>query len=196
MTPKASPFVIFSLPRSRTAWLSQWLTYGPQTCGHDEVIGRSSVSELAGHLRSLAGSVETGAVIGWRALRAALPESRFLVLRRDPTEVIMSLHRAGIPYTEELLLEISARDAMLDQLSAEPGVTSIDYGLLGTAGVACWLMEELLGVEFCPDRWHRMEGLNIQINLLARMASLQRHEAGLLAIREEVSRGPRVAGLH
>ncbi len=28
------PFVVFGLPRSRTAWLSRFLTYGDWVCGH------------------------------------------------------------------------------------------------------------------------------------------------------------------
>ena len=31
------PFVVFALPRSRSAWLARFLTWGDWMCGHDEL---------------------------------------------------------------------------------------------------------------------------------------------------------------
>ena len=65
------PFVIFALPRSRTFWLSKFLTAGGWVCEHDEarhVRGMDDVRSALG--REFTGYVETGAAPFWPLIRS------------------------------------------------------------------------------------------------------------------------------
>lgn len=89
------PFAILALPRSRTAWLSAWLTDGDRVCYH-EALGyahtRDTLRRLAADRHGLA---ETSGLALPRVLHSALPDANYLVVRRDPQQVIASLDRLG-----------------------------------------------------------------------------------------------------
>ena len=38
MNEAPSPFVVLSMPRSRSKWLSVFLSYGEWGCGHEELL--------------------------------------------------------------------------------------------------------------------------------------------------------------
>ena len=44
MTPP--PFVVLSLPRSRSYWLSRYLSYGGWHCGHEEIRHARTLSDV------------------------------------------------------------------------------------------------------------------------------------------------------
>ena len=59
-----APFIVFSLPRSRSAWVARFLSYGEKRCGHDVATECGSLAELTGRLHGeYAGTAETGAVV-------------------------------------------------------------------------------------------------------------------------------------
>jgi hypothetical protein len=66
------PFVIFGLPRSRTAWLAHWLGLGRGLVGHDMAIEANTAQGFLDALWQRAGTVETGAMRAWRLLRLAI----------------------------------------------------------------------------------------------------------------------------
>src|SRR6185503_11458650 len=79
----SAPFVLFSLPRSRSAWLSVLLSRPGALVGHDIGIGCAQPEDFAQRLRSdLAGTCETGAAFAWRLIRWLVPDARFAVVRR------------------------------------------------------------------------------------------------------------------
>ena len=70
----ASPpsFVVLAMPRSRTKWLSQFLSYGPWQVGHDEIRHCRSMDDVAAWLsQPFTGTIETAARAAfWRLLPA------------------------------------------------------------------------------------------------------------------------------
>ena len=63
------PFVVLALPRCCTAWLAQWLSYGPWQCGHDEIRHCRSLDDVKLWLaQPFTGTVETAAAPFWRML--------------------------------------------------------------------------------------------------------------------------------
>ena len=48
MTPP--PFVVLSLPRSRSYWLSRYLSYGGWHCGHEEIRHARTLSDVRGRV--------------------------------------------------------------------------------------------------------------------------------------------------
>lgn len=181
------PFVVFSLPRSRSAWLAHFLSYPPagKAVGHDTLVECKSMAEflLPFDNGALAGTVETGAILGWRLIRAKMPRAKFVVLRRPVHEIANSLARFGIKLTEEELL---ARAGMLDAVARAPGTFVIDSSDLDDPNCAEFLFEELLEVEFDFGWWERCQRINIQVNMQERLDLLSKNYEQLERLKLEV----------
>jgi len=184
------PFLILALPRSRTAWLSHFLTYGPKVCEHDYIINCASIEEfLLAFRQGLAGSVETGAMLGWKVLRQRMPTARIVLVRRDYQEAARSLANAcgeagvvlPIPYDE-----LATRDSLLDAISQMPGVRQIRYEELSDESTCHWLFEHCLELPFDRDHWARLASTNIQIDMRSRIELLVHRQPQLEALRAEV----------
>ena len=65
-----TPFLIYALPRSRTYWLSKFLSYGDWVCGHDQIRYFRTIDDIKGWLNLPAtGSAETGIAEWWRVVQ-------------------------------------------------------------------------------------------------------------------------------
>ena len=181
------PFVILALPRSRTAWLAHWLHGEAHPVGHDTLIECASVNDfLRGFEKGLRGSVETAAVEGWRRLRAELPTVRIVTVRRPLGEVRTSLAAFGL----EADAELAKRDAALDEVE-QAGAERIDFADLRQRGCRKWLWQHVLPeVPFDPARSDAFEGVNIQVDMPARVEQLRRRAPYATALREDLRNGP------
>lgn len=153
------PFVIFALPRSRTAWTSAFLTYGGWFCAHDEARHLRGLADLkAWFAQPMTGSVETAAAPWWRLLP---DDVTVATIRRPVHEVANSLARFGfdpvaiVPYLRRL-------DAKLDQIEARRGALSVSFDELGTEAGCARLFEHCLGVQHDPEWRRAMASVNIQ----------------------------------
>lgn len=165
-----SPFIILGLPRSRTYWLSQFLSYGGWHCGHEESIKMRGLDDLRSYLaQKFSGSAETAAAPYWRLLRRLSPNLKIVVVRRPVDEVVASLVRTGI-VSDRTVVEAEMRkvDAKLDQIEKRaPGVLSIKFSDLNKERVCKQVFEFCL--PFSHDRawWLRLAQHNLQTNLPA-----------------------------
>ena len=167
-----SPFIVFSLPRSRSAWLSRFLSYEGRKCGHDLAPECSSLDEFTQRLRGeYAGTAETGAMVGWRALLRRLPDARIAVVRRPVPEVFHSLARFGLA-SSALMEELLQRDAMLDQLASIPAVKSFAFADLNGIDACHELFEHCLGIPLEWEWWEGLANVNIQVNVPERLQYL------------------------
>lgn len=183
MVSAPSPFIVLSLPRSRSAWLAHFLAYGGARVGHDIATECSSVADFRARLAPLDGTCETGAVLGWRLIRAELPDAKLVIIQRDPMEVAASLGKFGIrPDVEELVL----RRVMLDQVAALPGVQSLPVEALDDPLVCKQLFESLLDAAFDWQWWTRFNQLNIQVDMPKRLVRLAQNHEKLEAFKREV----------
>lgn len=168
-------FIIFALPRSRTKWLSEWLSYDGRKVGHDIAVECATPDEFLDRLGHLDGTVETSAMLAWRLLRARLPQAKFVTVHRPVAEVRASFERLGIvPQPSDL----EERDAMLDALEMYEqlpgrGDAFIDlwFSDLASERSRAWLFEYLTGKTF-DWTWDQSFRRNIQIDMHARMTYL------------------------
>jgi hypothetical protein len=160
-----TPFVIFALPRSRTAWLSRFLTYGPWHCGHEELRHCRSLDDVnSWFAQPFIGSVETAGAFFWRLLP---PNARVVTIRRPVHEVIPSLAKAGLAFDEPVMRrQIEHLDRKLDQVERRiSGVLRVEFDALGDEGTCAQLFERCLELPF-DQVWHdALSPVNIQINL-------------------------------
>jgi len=186
----STPFLVLALPRSRTAWLSHFLTYGPKVCEHDYIINCTSIEEfLLAFRQGLAGSVETGAMLGWKIIRQRMPTAKIVLIRRDYQEAARSLAKAceaagvvlPVPYDE-----LATRDSLLDAISQMPGVHQLRYEQLSDEASCRWLFEHCLELPFDQEHWQRLASTNIQIDMRSRIELLVHRQPQLAALRAEV----------
>ena len=189
------PFIVFSLPRSRSAWTARFLSYGERRCRHDLATECASLGEFTDRLRGeYAGTVETGAVIGWRALRRHLPDARIAVIRRPIPEVYASLTRFGLGGSD-LMNELIQRDGMLDELANVHGVQSFTFASFNSIESCRELFEYCLGEPFDWEWWEGLAGVNIQVDVPERLRFLEANRERIEAIKREAAeegRAPRI----
>ena len=121
-----APFVILGLPRSRTFWLSRFLSYGDWHCGHDELRHCRTLDDVKAWLsQPCTGTVETAAAPFWRLLPHLAPEARVVTIRRPVDEVVDSLARCGMPVARET---VEHWDHKLDQVERRiPGTLRVRF---------------------------------------------------------------------
>src|SRR5664279_2954834 len=122
------PFVVLAMPRSRSYWLSRFLSAGGWHCGHDELRHMRSLDDVRSWLaQPLTGTVETAAGPFWRLLMDLAPDARVVVLRRPVAEVVDSLVRLG--FERAPMVRIMTRlDAKLAQIAVRvPGCLSVSF---------------------------------------------------------------------
>lgn len=181
MLEASRPFVVFSLPRSRSAWASVFLSTPTRICAHDLGPRVDTLDEFVDAVRGLyAGTCETGAAFAWPLIRQQLPEARFAVIRRDPAAVIRSLEALGITGQEG---EMWGRARDLDRISAEPGTLTIDFDDLQAPWRANELYEHCTGRR-APMGWAQHLGQkNIQVDLPAELALLSARRPKIEALK-------------
>lgn len=195
MTSGAAPFIVLSLPRSRSAWMAHWLSYPGKLVGHDIAIRAKSVSEFLSHFTYADGTCETSAMLGWRLLKHELPRLKTLVVIRDPREVLESLSKKGIALTEELTNEVLSRWHMLQAIGSAKDVKAVRFEELNNRDIRAMIFEHLLELGFDDDWDARFAYTNIQIDFAARMEQLARNRDQIAAFKGEVLARQQVIGM-
>ena len=182
-----APFIVYSLPRSRSAWVARFLSYGGRKCGHDLATECATLDEFASHLRSdYAGTAETGAMIGWRAMARRFPGAKVAVVRRPVDEVYASLGKFGLG-GQQLTDMLVERDAMLDDIARLPGVRSFTFAGLKTIEACSNLFEHCLGVPFDWEWWEGLANVNVQVDVHAQLRFLEANRERIESIKREAS---------
>jgi GNAT superfamily N-acetyltransferase len=179
------PFVVFGLPRSRTAWLAAWLgLVSGAPVAHDAAIESDTIDGwLETVFRRVRGTCETGAVEAWPILRRAIPECRIVTVQRDVEAVARSLTDAGaVPPMDDLYRRAEA----LGVLALQPGVLSVTFADLADPRVCALVQEHCLGVPFNWQAWCEMAPRNVQLDMPARLARLAERTPAILTIRAEL----------
>lgn len=189
-----APFIILSLPRSRSAWLASFLSYGGLRCGHDIAVDCASIADFRAALAVLAGTCETGAAFAWRLLREEYPAAKMVVVRRPVAGVMASfaklLPAEALPALDH---EMWMRACYLGELSEQPGVMFIEHRALVYEDVCARLFEHCLGIPHDHDWWLRASKINIQIDWPRRLQRLAQNAEQIAALKAEVAERLRAA---
>lgn len=180
-----APFIVFALPRSRTAWVAYYLAQNKRLVGHDIGIWCKNPEDFFANFEAgMVGTVETGAMIGWGLIKERLPHARFAVIRRPVDGVKRSLGQFGIiPNAGEM----EARDRMLDEISAYPGVLSVTFSGMYEAQARGALYEHCLQEPY-DGLWDaEIAGRNIQIDVFERMRRLAENQVGIAELKASLA---------
>ena len=174
--PARPPFVIFSLPRSRSAWLGQFLSYGDWHCGHDQLRYMRSLDDVKAWLSiPNTGTCETAGAPFWRLLRKYRPDARVVTIRRSVEEVLESVCKvAKLDEIGNARKVLAGIDRKLDQIEGRMSdVRSISFDSLRDEQVCAGLFESCLPYSHNSARWKAMSNTNIQINFPAMVRYVQ-----------------------
>ena len=182
------PFIVFALPRSRTAWLSRFLTYGDWACGHDEMRHARSMADIRSWFaQPNTGTAETGAAPFWRTVQHLQPDIRVLVVRRPVPEVVDSLMRVGQFDRDKLVPLMHALDRKLDQIERRmANVLPISFADLAHEKTCAAAFTHCLPYAHDGAWWRHISPMNIQINMPALMRYFQAHRVQLDKLAAQV----------
>jgi GNAT superfamily N-acetyltransferase len=183
------PFTVFSLPRSRSFWLSRYLNYGGWTCGHDQARYIRSLDDVRAWLSlDFTGTVETAAAPFWRLLPEYRPDARMIVIRRPVEEVVESLVRTGIEFDRAILTAKMKRlDRKLDQIEKH-GALSVEFDDLNVESVRAKLFEHCLGLPFDPVWDAKFAPINLQIDLASMLRYMRSNAPQLRSVESLCAR--------
>ena len=171
-----NPFFVTGLPRSRTAWLANWLTTDRSICYHDQPY----TFDLATVPQRVVGFAGPELIKQANAIFEHFPAAPWLVVMRDPEDALLSFKAwAGdrIEADEGTLRWFwYRRDFDINLISTRPRVETVKFnGDLDNLAVAKRVWAHLLpGIEFDPERWNMLTNLNVQQDL--KKASIWRSE--------------------
>jgi hypothetical protein len=167
-------FIVYALPRSRTKWLSEFLSYGDHQCAHEQARYARTPEDVANWFQQPnTGTVETSAAPFWRTVRDVAPDARVLVVRRPVEEVERSLLQLDMSSVGEFIpdrlhQQLVRLDAKLDQIEARvPGVLSVRFADLAEEATCAKVFTHCLGYTFDRDWWKALAPLNLQCDLPA-----------------------------
>lgn len=175
------PFVIFSLPRSRSTWLSVYLSKPGRVIGHDIGVECKSPQDFIAKLG--AGTCETGAAFAAPVIRKLVPDVKIVVIRRDVWEVSQSLDGLELGWH---LQEMTQRARDLANLSAQSGVLTKTFHELETFEACDEIHRFCLGEPADRLWWEKMSRTNVQIDIPWQMSRLKENAGGIAALKEAV----------
>jgi hypothetical protein len=130
--------VVTGLPRSRTAWLANFLTFGGFHCYHDVSYKHDSVRSIVESYRCIS---DPTVLLYWEQLVDLVPDLKFLVIRRELQDSIDSTTKA-LGKEAGLLVEKAWPEMM--SILRRTNVVCFDYHEID------WSLETIW--EFCNGR--------------------------------------------
>lgn len=160
-------YLILSLPRSRTKWLSEFLSYRDWTCGHDELQYVRQLEDIQSWFdQPNTGTIETAAGPFWRLALSMKPGLKLVTIRRDPVEVAESAIKAGLGNKlDDMISLFKYLDHKLGQIERRTGCRSYRYEDLASEETCKDLFEYVLPYKHDHDRWSLLDKKNIQVNV-------------------------------
>jgi hypothetical protein len=168
MRAKHGPFLVFTAGRSRTAWLSSFLSYGDYECHNEIAIRFRNVGEAANFLTSRrCGTAETAVAPAWQLISHYIPNLKRVVVRRPAEEILDSFSRSEVSdiarIDEDKLRRIVDYEIRcMERLSKEPGVLTVDFAELSSRDACQAVFEHCLPYRFDDDWWLFLKDKNIQ----------------------------------
>ncbi len=163
-------FFVCGTPRSRTAWLANFLTTNNVYCFHELLVYCKTPTEIKDEFlktrKNIVGNSDSGNILFIDELKAEFPKSKIVLIKRNRDEVIQSLKKTGflISYQETEL------NGVIDYIIEEIENTRkkyeclyLDYNDLVSADCCKEIYEYCTGLSFDYDRWFLLSTLNIQV---------------------------------
>lgn len=179
-----SPTIILGMPRSRTAWLSAFLSTPDRPFLHEPSVHWHGLHDLRTFLSNAdAAACDSGLTLFWRDILAFRPDVTLIVIHRSEQAVFASLIDAGIPLPRDIIRRLR----VLSDATAEASMRakfSADFDELKNPFSLRNLYRTAIGHE-CPDGWlQHWQDLRVQANWRARFLAAESNAEGFPAVLE------------
>lgn len=165
------PFIIYALPRSRTAWLSHFLSYKDWKCYHELAIFMRSMDDIKDFFsHKNVGCVETAAMQGRYLIRNFAPNIKEIVILRPVDEVVQAIlnTKVNVKWDENILRKnMEYGDRVLKKIAKDKNVLVFTYEELNTESVCSKIFEHCLPYKFDKLWWESLKEKNIQVDMNA-----------------------------
>lgn len=163
-----NPFIILSLPRSRSYWLSRLLSYNGDICRHDSVLQLRSLEDLQNWFHpGLYGVVETAGIAYWRLLLDLHPGIKVVIIKRSLIDVVNSIMTTDQPLTRKQIVKAMSRlETKLNQIASRvPNSLVLDYYSLDKEEIIEKLWNFCMPYSFPREHWLSLKGINLQVSV-------------------------------
>ncbi len=106
-------FFVIGLPRSRTAWLANFLTQGEHFCYHEAINGCSSI---AAYKAKLGNQGDSGTGMMMFDMNALFPDAPIVIIESDPKKSIDFCHQTYGYYDPNIIYHLRDRLDTIDGL--------------------------------------------------------------------------------
>ena len=178
----AKQFIVFALPRSRTAWLASWLCHGGRRrVAHELSLFATSAESWRDLFSQCDGTVETGGTIAATRIIREFPNAKIVLLSRPEDEIRSSFAKAGFSPPSELASQIATIELLKNS-----GLLHFTSADLDNRLAAKWLWEHLTDEPFDRDWWEFAKSRNVQVDLSHQQMLLSSRRETLLQLAEEI----------
>lgn len=154
-------FAVYSLSRSRSYWLSQFLTYGKYYCTHGLRVRAKSLDWFKGYLSAEnIGVADPGLLELYHVMISNFPDHKQVVVHRPLEEINASFAKLGVDYKEP-----EYRLKLLKTIGSIPGVLNVTFEELKTLEGCKKVFEFCLDREFDYGWYDEMKDKNLQVDM-------------------------------
>ena len=172
-----TPFVIIGTPRSRTAWLARFLSYGGRLCLHEPSLRFNSEGSLSNFLAD-DNAAASDCMMSFMAqdIRTLRPDCIIVSVRRPLAEVHESFAKLGISVPEWYLemMDADAKHADVD--------LAVTFNDLNSETTCRQVFETCLKQPMDRAWWLHMKDENIQSDVRETMKTIVRDNDRLEAV--------------
>ena len=171
------PFLIVGTPRSRTAWLAAFLSYGGRQCLHEPSL-RFTAPECLDRFLENDRAAASDSMMTFLAHKARYirPDCVIVCVRRPLAEVQRSFARTGIRMASYFL---EMMDQRAERVENEIADLSIQFSDLEDEETCKRIFEKCLETNFDRTWWLSMKDQNIQSDVRSTLAWLTERDACL-----------------
>jgi plasmid maintenance system antidote protein VapI len=160
-------FFVTGLPRCRSAWFANLLTYGDSFCFHDAWHGLDSVEAIRPKLESVdncpqsVGISDPALLLFWREMSEWYPDAKWVVVKRDYLDTVRSCTKITTPNRRASLGPMAEE---LDALTEAMSPLVIDFTDITAETIS--ELENYLDVDCGPkERIEMLLKFNVQIDV-------------------------------
>lgn len=168
------PYFILGTPRSRTAWLAEFLSRPGRQCVHEPSRFFCEAADVFRYaLQPAAAASDSLLTFRWRLLLEAAPDARIVVVRRPVEDVVESFARKGWA-PPGLVASVRRLWSEVEGMCEVAQVLSVPFAALGRQDVCSTVYEYCHETPTPAGHWERLSGQNIQADI----AEVARQMAG------------------
>lgn len=180
-------FFIVSPPRARSAWLANFMTWGPSFCYHEIVPEVPSISLLRplfiNNPFSVVGAADNGIAAFSKKLLETFPEAQYVIVYRERTEVFEELNRLHVSGVDKYVDDIYA--GMQYIVQQRPDALQVHFNDISRSIIKIW--EHCAGP--IPEEWdHAFWERSTQLERMKIELDLKKEKQRLIALQDNIER--------